>query len=80
MCKIGVNPSKNSPYPSKHVCLHEMLHKENYLSLEKVIPMYKFANQYSKRNGLPAWLYHNPPEEKLQAEKCYTVEWDYYSL
>ena len=22
----------------------------------------------------------NPPEENLPAEKCYTVEWDYYSL
>ena len=31
-------------YPSKHVCLHEMFHKEKYLSLEKVIPMDKFAN------------------------------------
>ena len=43
----GPNPSKNGPYPSKqHVCLREMFHKENYLSLEKVILMDKFANHY----------------------------------
>ena len=53
MSKNGPNPSKNGPYPSKngpytskHVRLHEMFHKENYLSLEKVIPMDKFANHY----------------------------------
>ena len=46
MSKNGPNPSKNGPYPSKHVCLREMFHKENYLSLEKVIPMDKFANHY----------------------------------
>ena len=38
--------SKNGPYPSKHVHLCEMFHKENYLSLKKVIPMDKFANHY----------------------------------
>ena len=42
----GPNLSKNGPYPSKHVCLREMFHKENYLSLEKVLPMDKFANHY----------------------------------
>ena len=42
----GPNPSKNGPYPNKHVCLREIFHKENYLSLEKVIPMDKFANHY----------------------------------
>ena len=46
MSKNGPNPSKNGPYPNKHVCLREMFHKENYLSLEKVIPMDKFANHY----------------------------------
>ena len=44
--KNGPNPSKNGPYPRKHVRLCEMLHKENYLSLEKVIPIDKFANHY----------------------------------
>ena len=24
--------------------------------------------------------FFNPPEENLPVEKCYTVEWDYYSL
>ena len=24
--------------------------------------------------------FFNPPEENLPAEKCYIVEWDYYSL
>ena len=38
--------SKNGPYASKHVRLHEMFHKENYWSLEKVIPMDKFAIHY----------------------------------
>ena len=42
----GPNPTKNGPHPSKHICLHEMFHKENYLSLEKVILMDKFANHY----------------------------------
>ena len=46
MSKNGPNPSKNGLYPSKHVHLREMFHKENYLSLEKVIPMDKFANHY----------------------------------
>ena len=39
--------SNNSPYPSKHIRLREMFHKEKYLSLEKVIPMDKFANHYN---------------------------------
>ena len=43
---INYQISKNGPNPSKHVCLREMLRKENYLSLEKVIPMDKFANHY----------------------------------
>ena len=38
--------SKNGANPSKHVRLREMFHKENYLSLEKVTPMDKFANHY----------------------------------
>ena len=50
MSKNGPNPSKTGPYPNKHVCLREMFHIENYLSLEKVIPMDKFANHY-KING-----------------------------
>ena len=37
---------QNGPYSSKHVRLCEMFHKENYLSLEKVIPMDNFANHY----------------------------------
>ena len=60
MSKNGPNPSKNGPYPSKHVCLREMFHKENYLSLEKVIPMDKFSNHYkivSKGNGVQVLLY-----------------------
>ena len=24
--------------------------------------------------------FFNPPEKNLPAEKCYTVEWDYYSI
>ena len=46
MSKNGPNPSKNGPYPNKQVCLREMFYKENNLSLEKVIPMDKFANRY----------------------------------
>ena len=46
MSKNGPNPSKNGLYPRKHIGLPEMFHKENYLSLEKVIPMDKFANHY----------------------------------
>ena len=46
MSKNGSYPIKNGPYPSKNVRLHEMFHKEKYLSLEKVIPMEKFANHY----------------------------------
>ena len=38
--------SKHDPYPSKHVCLREMFHKEKYLSLKEVIPIDKFANHY----------------------------------
>ena len=38
--------SKNGRYPSKHICLHEIFRKEKYLSLDKVIPMDKFANHY----------------------------------
>ena len=38
--------SKNGGYPSKHVPLCEMFHKEKYLSLEEVIPIDKFANHY----------------------------------
>ena len=47
--------SSDAGYPSKHVCLREMFPKEKYLSLEKVIPIDKFAN-HSKRNGLQGWL------------------------
>ena len=42
----GPNPRKNCPYPSKHIRLREMFHTENYLSLEKVTPIDKFANHY----------------------------------
>ena len=38
--------NKNGRYPSKHVRLREMFHKEKYLSLEKVISIDKFANHY----------------------------------
>ena len=38
--------SKNGGYPSKQVCLCEMFHKEKYFSLEKIIPIDKFANHY----------------------------------
>ena len=34
---------QNSLYPSKQVHLHEIFHKEKYLSLEKVKLMAKFA-------------------------------------
>ena len=37
---------QNGLYPSKHVRLRGICHKEKYLSLEKVIPMDKFANHY----------------------------------
>ena len=37
---------RNSAYPSKHVRLSEIFHKEKYLPLEKVIPIAKFANHY----------------------------------
>ena len=57
MTKNGPNPSKNDPYPNKHVCLREMFHKENYLSLEKVIPMDKFADHYKMGNGVQVLLY-----------------------
>ena len=60
MSKNGGYPSKHSAYPIKHVCLHEIFHKEECLSMEKVILMAKFANHYktiSKRNGLKGWLY-----------------------
>ena len=33
-------------YPSKHVCLCKILHKEKDLSLDKVVMMDKFANHY----------------------------------
>ena len=59
--KQSVSEQTRSVYPSKHICLCEMFYKEKYLSLEKVIPMEKFANHYkmvfSKRNGLQGWLY-----------------------
>ena len=60
MSKNGLNPSKNGPYPSKHVSLREMFHKENYLSLEKIVPLDNLANHYkmvSKRNSLHAYYY-----------------------
>ena len=38
--------SKNSAYPSKHVCLCTTFHKEKYLSLDKIIPMDNFPNHY----------------------------------
>ena len=46
MSKNGPYPIKNSPYLSKQVRLLEMFHNEQDLSLEKVIPMEKFANHY----------------------------------
>ena len=81
MSKNGPNPRKNSPYPSKHVRLREMFHTENYLSLEKVTPIDKFANHY-KNGFLKETAYKggyivgsfNPPGENLPAEKRYTVE------
>ena len=87
MSKNGPNLSKNGLYPSKHVRLCVMFHIENYLSLEKVIPMDKFANHLKKwflketayKDGYIIGFF-NPPEENLPAEKRYTVEWDYYSL
>ena len=44
--KNSMYPRKNGPYPSKHVRLREMFYKEKYLSLEKFIPMERFANHY----------------------------------
>ena len=46
MSKNGQDVIKNSLYLSKHIGLREMFYKEKYLSLEKVIPMEKFANHY----------------------------------
>ena len=40
--------SKNGAYPSKHVHLCEIFHKQEHLLLEKVIPVAKFANHYKK--------------------------------
>ena len=45
-CTTNYQMSKNGLIPSKHVRLREIFHKEDYLSLEKVIPMDKFANHY----------------------------------
>ena len=71
--------SKNSSY--------EIFLKEKYLSLEKVIPMAKFANHYK-----PFFLketaykdsyivgFFNLPEKKLPAEKRYSDESDCYSI
>ena len=58
MSKNSPHPIKNGPYPSKHNRIHEMFHKEKYLSLEKIIPMEKFTNHYKMGNGLQGWLYH----------------------
>ena len=49
MSKNGPYPNKHGPYPNKHIRLHKMFHKEKYLSLQKVIPMEKFANHYKKK-------------------------------
>ena len=46
MSKNSTNSSKHDVYLSKYVRLHEIFHKEKYLSLEKVLPMAKFANHY----------------------------------
>ena len=46
MSKNGPYLIKNGPYPSIHVRLREIFHKEKYLSQEKVILMEKFANHY----------------------------------
>ena len=75
--------SKHGAYPSKHVRLCEMFHKEKYLSLEKVIPMDKFANQYNgflKETAFKCGYivsFFNLPEKNLPAEKRYAIEWDY---
>ena len=60
--------SKNGGYPSKRIHLCEIFHKEKYLSLEKVIPIAKFANHYGPFSERMAYKggcivgFLNPPE------------------
>ena len=79
--------NKNGAYSSKLIRLHEIFYKEKYLSIEKVILMAKFANQYktfSKRNELQGWLYCrflNLPENTYQQKNIITTdEWDCYLI
>ena len=79
--------NKNSAHSSKLIRLHEIFHKEKYLSIEKVILMVKFANQhktFSKRNGLQGWLYCrflNLPENTYEQKNITTTdEWDCYLI
>ena len=68
--------SKNGAYPSKHVRLLEIFHKEKYLSLEKVILIAKFANHY-KTGYIVSFLTRL---KKIASRKHYTHEWDCYSI
>ena len=41
--------SKNGAYPSKHIRLHEIIHEENYLPLEKML--YHYTNVSLKKQA-----------------------------
>ena len=68
---------QNGGYPSKHVHLCKMFHKEKYLSLEKVLN--GFLKETAYKGGYIIGFF-NPLEKNLRAEKRYTDEWDYYSI
>ena len=60
-----------------------MSHKEKYLSLEKVIPIDKFANGLLKEMAYKGGFiigFFNPPEKNLPVQKRYTVEWELFNI
>ena len=65
--------NKKGAYPSKYVNLCEIFHNENYLSLEKIILMAKFANhcflQETAYKGGYIDGFFNPSEKNLPAQK-----------
>ena len=80
--------SKNSAYPSKHLCLCKIFHKENTCRQRKVIAMAKFANHYKKvfekkwaTRVAIALIFFNLPEKTCQQINITAInEWDYYSI
>ena len=55
--------SKNSTFPSKHVCLHELFHTEKYLTNIKT---------WYKRNGPKSWFFASLCHHRLATTSVHT--------